>query len=106
MDKYNDIAADEIQSKFYKIIQNSLYEHYGEKPDAKIQKQVDEEWFVILEKGLLLDVMTLYEIILWLKENNHPYWMRACAGSSFVFYLLGITCGNPLPPHYYCPRNG
>lgn len=30
--------------------------------------------------------------------------MRGTTGSSLILYLLGVTAGKPLPPHYYCPQ--
>lgn len=100
---FNDLSALEIEYKLRQIIENALYEKYGDKPDELIKKRIIDEWAAMERSNTVLEVAALYELVIWLKKNNHPYWMRGCAGSSFILYLLGITFGNPLPPHYCCP---
>ena len=100
---FNDLSALEIECKLRQIIENALYQKYGDKPDELIKKRIIDEWAAMERSDTVLDVAALYELVIWLKKNNHPYWMRGCAGSSLILYLLGITFGNPLPPHYHCP---
>lgn len=100
---FNDLSALEIECKLRQIIENALYQKYGDKPDELIKKRIIDEWAAMERSDTVLDVAALYELVIWLKKNNHPYWMRGCAGSSLILYLLEITFGNPLPPHYHCP---
>ena len=100
---FNDLSALEIECKLRQIIENALYQKYGDKPDELIKKRIIDEWAAMERSDTVLDVAALYELVIWLKKNHHPYWMRGCAGSSLILYLLGITFGNPPPPHYHCP---
>ena len=100
---FSGLSAFEVECKLRQIIENALYQKYGDKPDELIKKRIIDEWAAMERSDTVLDVAALYELVIWLKKNNHPYWMRGCAGSSFILYLLGITFGNPLPPHYHCP---
>ena len=102
--KYAGMTTGEITEKFRCDIDTALHQRYGDDPDAVIIKRVEDEWDALIHSGTLLDAATLYELTLWLRENRSPYWMNGCAGSSFLFYLLGMTFGNPLPPHRYCPK--
>ena len=36
------------------------------------------------------------------KKSSTPLHMRGTVMGSFIFYLLGVNCFNPLPAHYYC----
>lgn len=100
---FNDLSALEIEYKLRQSIENALCEKYGDKPDELIKKRIIDEWTAMEHSNTVLEVAALYELVIWLKKNNHPYWMRGCAGYSFILYLLGITFGNLLPPHYHCP---
>lgn len=102
--RFREMTPCQIEEMLYSIVKESLYEKYGEKPDELIAIRVEEEWHAMERCKVIFDVAALYELTTWLKENHYPYWMRALSGSSFILYLLGVTNGNPLPPHYYCPR--
>lgn len=91
-----------IEQELLDIVKLKLQQKYGNAPDKRIAERVKEEWFEIERSGLAADIATLYEVVTWLKENRHPYWIRACAGSSFILYLFEITFGNPLPAHTLC----
>lgn len=91
-----------IAIELRRILDDKVVEKYGSMPNEIIRKRIDEEWHAIEQSDLIVDVAAMYEIVPWLKQNRYPYWMRGCAGSSFILYLLGITSGNPLPPHLYC----
>lgn len=80
----------------------ALQEKYGVNPDAAILQRVKEEWHAMERCGVMLDVAALYEWTSWLRGQRIPFWLRGSAGSSFIFYLLEITRGNPLPSHGYC----
>lgn len=93
-----------MEGKLRQRIDTALVQKYGNAPDKQIVKRVEEEWVAMERSGVLPDAAALYELTAWLRQEGHPYWLRAGCGSSFIFYLLGITTGNPLPPHYYCPN--
>ena len=86
---FNDLSALEIECKLRQIIENALYQKYGDKPDELIKKRIIDEWAAMERSDTVLDVAALYELVIWLKKNNHPYWMRGCAGSNFILYLRG-----------------
>lgn len=102
--KYVDLTPDKITEVFRSDIYAALHKRYGAKPDALIMKRVEDEWEALTRSDTVLDAAALYELTLWLRENRIPYWLDAGTGSSFLFYLLGLSSGNPLPPHYYCPK--
>lgn len=93
----------EIERRLRERVDDALRFKYGVYPDPVIQQRVDDEWQAMERVHTIEDVAMLYELILWLKAQNHLYYLRGTAGSSFIFYILGMTSGNPLPPHYYCP---
>ena len=103
---FTEMKPIEIESSLQDKLEQMLYQKYGGTPDEQITLRLREEWLAMEQSGTALDVAALYELAIWLKENDHPYWIRGCAGSSFILYLLGITSGNPLPPHYRCPVCG
>ncbi len=51
-----------------------------------------------------------FEILRLLSEeaqkSSVPMHMRGTAMGSFIYYLLGVNCFNPLPVHYYCTDCG
>ena len=100
---FSGLSALEVEGKLRRIVDAALVQKYGEKPDELIVRRITEEWSAMERTNVILDVAALYELAVWLKKNGHPYWLRSCAGSSFILYLLDITTGNPLPPHFYCP---
>jgi len=97
------LTRDEIKSKLDSLIDDALCKRYGKDIDRVIVQRVEEEWSAIEQKDVIIEISILYELVMWLKEKNYPYQMRYAAGSSFILYLLGITRGNPLPPHSHCP---
>lgn len=104
LSRYTNMNRKEIECDLCDEIQNKLQEKYGENPDSLITQRFEEEWNAVKLSDMIFDIAALYEIALWLKQNNYPYWLRGTAGSSFLLYLLGITQGNPLPSHCYCPK--
>ena len=100
---FAEFSKEEIEIELHRILDEAVSEKYGNTPSEVISKRIKEEWNAIKRSGLILDVAAMYEIAQWLKKYRYPYWMRGCAGSSFILYMLGITSGNPLPPHLYCP---
>lgn len=99
---FNGLTAQEVAYKLRKIADAALFQKYGNNPDEQIIRRFTEEWAAMERTNVIHDIAALYELTVWCKRNHYPYWMRSCSGSSFILYLLGITTGNPLPPHYYC----
>lgn len=100
--KYADMSAEEIKNDFCAAIDEKLHSQYGSTPDKKIARRVQEEWLAMEQSGMTLIAAALYEITCQLKKSGYDYWFAGNAGASFIFYLLGITAGNPLPPHLHC----
>lgn len=98
------MSMQEIEEKLRSIVQTALCEKYGDNPDDRIIKRVEEEWAAMERCDFVAEAAVLYELTTWLKKNQYPYISLGGSGSSFILYLLGITRGNPLPPHQYCPR--
>lgn len=101
---FHNLSAEAIKERLKEIVDNALNQKYGPKPDRMIADRADEEWQAMERTNSIPDVAFLYELTAWLKQNEYPYFMRGAAGAGFILYLLGITSGNPLPPHYYCPK--
>lgn len=102
--KYDGLTPIQLPEELHSDIYFALYQHYGADLDPVIAKRVQDEWDALMRSGTVQDAAALYELTLWLRENRIPYWLDAGTGSGFLFYLLGISSGNPLPPHYYCPQ--
>ena len=97
-------TAGEIEAALYSEIETALQEKYGPAPDHTITARVNDEWEALKRGDTVLEAAALYEVSCWLRERKYPYWCRDRTGSSFLFYLLGISSGNPLPPHTLCPK--
>ena len=100
---YQGLNQSQIESVLFGFIENALTEKYGPEPRELIVQRVSEEWHAIERTNTALDIAALQELTTWLRKNNYPFLMRGLAGSSLILFLLGITSGNPLPPHSYCP---
>lgn len=98
------MTKDMLKNELYMLIDNALYKQYGGNISVTIMQRFKEEWAAIEAKDVFLEIGILYELVMWLKEKEYPYRMRYSAGASFILYLLGITMGNPLPPHSYCSK--
>lgn len=104
--RYDNMTKDEIAKDIYEEITNAFRAKYGDRPDYAIVRRVSEEWDRMMDTCTIGEVAALHELTEWLKSKQYPYRIRGCTGSSFILYLLGISSGNPLPPHRYCPRCG
>ena len=93
-----------IEHALEQDIFNSLHKKYGVKPDLDIQKRLRQEWTALLETNAINELAAVYELSLWLKQNNHPFRVSGNALSGFIPYLLSITDVNPLQAHYHCPN--
>ena len=93
-----------IEHALEQDIFNSLHKKYGVKPDPDIQKRLRQEWTALLETNAINELAAVYELCLWLKQNNHPFRVTGWALSGLIPYLLGITDINPLEVHYHCSQ--
>lgn len=100
---YTNKTFDEIKQKLYEEIQSALYKKYGENPDPEIEKRVRDEWVWIQQSETYFTLLLLCDLTENLDNLDIPYSIRYSGNASFIFYLLGITIINPLPPHYHCP---
>lgn len=95
--EYAVMPARFIADSLERDVHRSLREKYGDNPAPVILKRMHQEWTALLEIDSVPELAAVYELTLWLKKNNHPYWIVGNAPSGFVPYLLGITRVNPLP---------
>ncbi|MBO5245121.1 MAG: hypothetical protein J6B02_03365 [Selenomonadales bacterium] len=102
--RYKTFHPEDVVGYLGEQVHLAVHAKYGREPDEAIWRRVNEEWVMLEETDSIFDVLALYELTEWLKENRYPYWIRGCGGSSLILYLLGITSGNPLPPHKWCPN--
>ena len=85
-------------------IREAVKRKYGPVPDVRITKRLREEWEALTRADVISDVKVLYGLTAWLKNEGIVYWLSYGAGASFILYILGVTSGNPLQPHLYCPK--
>ena len=98
----NDI--DETKHRLKALLDKSVLEKYGDEPDLEIIKRLEDEWAAIGKINAFSKVAAVYETTQYLKKNIGPYFLDFNSGASFILYMLGITMGNPLPPHYWCKK--
>ena len=94
---YALMPAKFIADSLEQDVHCALHRKYGDDPAPEIMKRMRQEWTALLEIDAVPELAAVYELTLWLKKNNHPYWLEGNAPSGFVPYLLGITRVNPLP---------
>lgn len=97
------IIKDKV-GNFEEEVLKCLFQKYGLFPDNYIISLLEEELGIIRRRKREEEIIILYDFINWLKKERIPYWLRGTAGSSLLFYILGITRGNPLPAHSLCPE--
>lgn len=94
---------DEINHEVYKVIIEEFTSLYGAFPDELIKKRLHDEWVWSQQTNTSFTIGLLYDFIQVLLSFDIPYSPRFLCNSSLIFYVLGITKINPLPPHYHCP---
>lgn len=96
------------KKEFEILLNEKLCNLYGDKvPDKIIKRFNDElELFHNTEFWLQNNLYIFCELLMLMNKSNRKYELIGAGGHSFLFYLLGITNANPLPPHYHCPRCG
>lgn len=93
-----------LEDALQSALSEAVKEKFGDKPEEAIQRRLREEWHAMLSSESIADVASIHEVSMWLKDKGYPYYIDHTGGGSFLFYLLGISAVNPLPPHYYCPK--
>lgn len=101
---YAGASPEEIESALREEVFAALQRRYSLLPDPEILRRVNDEWAALRASQTIPEAAALYELTLWLRRRGFPYWLCGSCGSSLLFYLLGMTSANPLPPHYYCPQ--
>ena len=97
------IIKDRVYN-FKEEVSRCLFKKYGLFPLDHITFLLEEELEFIEKNNRIEEIIILYNFIKWLKKEGIAYWLRGAAGSSLLFYILGITSGNPLPAHSLCPK--
>lgn len=95
-----------LRVKLKKLCYQKLHDRYGANIHPKITDRLEHELDVITENKHSRIYLIAHEVAKECMRLNAPHIARGAAGSSFVAFLLGITEGNPLPPHTYCPKCG
>lgn len=103
---YRGLTLLQIEERLYEQILDAIHDKYGSRPDLLIVTRVQEEWAAIRRRKAAAEVAFLHEFTRWLRAERLPYVMSGSGGTSLILYLLGVTFGNPLPSHLFCPRCG
>ena len=101
---YANLTPEEIEVSLREEISAALQRRYSLLPDPEITRRVEAEWAALRASRTVPEAAALYELTLWLRRRGFPFWLCGSCASSLIFYLLGMTSANPLPPHYYCPQ--
>ena len=48
---FSGLSAFEVECKLRQIIENALYQKYGDKPDELIKKRIIDEWAAMERSG-------------------------------------------------------
>lgn len=95
-------AFDHIQ----KACEQKISELYPVKVPDDIISRYQQELALLKDS----DVVDDFELFRLLSEESAKcstiITMRGTTMGSFIYYLLGNNCFNPLPVHYYCPTCG
>lgn len=106
-DKYTDRDRVRLERTVFDAL-HVLYGHtvlFDGNDRTTPYSYVEQEWELFSREGRWKEVLLLKRITDWLKRNDSPYWIPGYGASGVLLYLLGITEGNPLPPHYH-PKGG
>ena len=100
--RYSRMTEAEINAAFKEDVSEALVRRYGTAVSKNliISQRLQDEWNEIARHNSILEIAALYDTCRWLKEEKIPYKIKGVpVGGSFILYLLGVTRGNPLPPH-------
>ena len=84
-------------------VETALYQKYGPSPPILARERLAAEIQSSIRGAKREDLKQIISFCDMLKFHNCPYYFAQTAASSFLFYLLGLSPTNPLPPHYICP---
>lgn len=102
--RYGALSKQQIEGALLEALRAALTELFGPAPDDLIKMRMEQELHAMEQSSLALHLAALHDLTLWAKENAIPYRIAGTEASSFLLYLLGITRGCPLQPHYRCPK--
>lgn len=67
-----------------------------------ISSRYSKELSFLSDSDLLDDFEIFRRLSEEAKKSSTPIYMRGTVMGSFIYYLLGVNCFNPLPVDYYC----
>ncbi len=86
-----------------KLVNDKVFELYGENPPEIITKRVETELTDILGRNYDVIYMSAQKLVHDSLEHGYLVGSRGSVGSSIVAFMSGITEVNSLPAHYRCP---
>lgn len=86
------------------IISHATKEKYGSAPPSFIIERIGKELRYVDDCELTESIFAFYKLSRWMREYQHPFWLRGATAACFLLHLLGVSAANPLPPHYFCPK--
>lgn len=92
------------KNEFYELLDNKLYELYGDSPELFIKERYNQEIQILKNSENETRFIERYSLVKPLIDKQIPFWFMGVTGCSFIAYLLGLTAVNPLKPHYYCKK--
>jgi len=78
------------------VTSRKLKELYGENIDLKVKSRYEYELNTIIKNGFENIYMISYKITNKAREDRQAVLLKCAASSSFIAYLLGITCIDPI----------